>query len=64
MLNLEIYKQLVRCSKAGRLSVIFSDIYMAEIEKKVFELTKSQFYKILFDDIKNKRYKNPPENLL
>lgn len=63
MLNLEIYKQVVRCSKAGRFSVIISDIYMAKTEKKDFELIKSQFYKILFDDIKNKRYKNPPENL-
>ena len=46
----------------GPLSVMVSDIYMTETDRKVVDPTKLQFYKRFVNDI-NKRYKDQPVNL-
>ena len=63
MLNRKFYKQVDVYSIWGPLSVILFNIYTTKTERKLVEPTKSQFYKIIVDDIINKRYKNQPDNL-
>ena len=61
MFNSTFYKQVEGCSMGGTvifsitLSVIFYDIYMTNLERKIVEPTKPQFYKTFVDDIINKR---------
>ena len=63
MFNSKSYKQVDGCSMAGPLSVIFSDIYMTKTERKVVQPTKPQFYKRFVDGIRNKPYKDQPDNI-
>ena len=61
MFNSKFNKQVEGCSMGGTvifaitLSVIFYDIYMTNLERKIVEPTKPQFYKTFVDDIINKR---------
>ena len=61
MFNSKFSKQVEGCSMGGTvifartLSVIFYDIYMTNLERKIVEPTKPQFYKTFVDDIINKR---------
>ena len=61
MFNSKFYKQVEGCSMGGTVifaitfSVIFYDIYMTNLERKIVEPTKPQFYKTFVDDIINKR---------
>ena len=51
MLNKKCYRQVDECALDGQLSLIFSDIFITETEKKVFKQpTKLQFYKIFVHD--------------
>ena len=47
----------------GPLSVIISNIFMAELEKKVVMPEKPAFYKHFVDDIITCRKKNQPDEL-
>ena len=47
----------------GRLSIIFSDIYMTKTEDEVVKPTNPSFYKRFVDDIISKKKKDQPDLL-